>query len=44
VRKHGRSPNLILEQWTPFTETVERTVELEEEWARRGVQFLRRYA
>jgi sugar phosphate isomerase/epimerase len=31
----------ILEQWPPLRESVEETVAMEEEWAERGVQYLR---
>jgi sugar phosphate isomerase/epimerase len=37
----GRRPNVIVEHWTSFTETLEKTLELEDEWASRSVQFLK---
>jgi 3-oxoisoapionate decarboxylase len=37
----GRRPNVIVEHWTPFTGTLEQTLELEDEWASRSVQFLK---
>ncbi|HWC00129.1 MAG TPA: sugar phosphate isomerase/epimerase family protein [Bryobacteraceae bacterium] len=41
--RFGRAPNLILEQWPPFVDSVERSIEIEAEWARRGIRFLQRY-
>jgi 3-oxoisoapionate decarboxylase len=43
VRKHGKNPNMIIELWTPFCETIERTTSIEEEWANRSVRFLMKY-
>jgi sugar phosphate isomerase/epimerase len=43
IDRHGRRPNLILEQWPPFTETVLRTISLESEWAAQGVRFLKSF-
>jgi L-ribulose-5-phosphate 3-epimerase UlaE len=31
----------ILEQWPPWTESVEATIALERDWAERGVRYLR---
>lgn len=33
--------NAILEQWTPFDSSVEKTIHLEERWARESVDYLR---
>ncbi|MBM3767955.1 MAG: sugar phosphate isomerase/epimerase [Acidobacteria bacterium] len=41
LRKHNRSPSVILEHWPPFSETIERTVKQEEEWVERSLKFLR---
>jgi sugar phosphate isomerase/epimerase len=41
LKRHGRSPSIILEHWPPFTETIDRTIALEEEWVRRSLAFLR---
>lgn len=38
--KHGRKPDVILEQWVPFEESVEKTIELENIWADKGIEFL----
>jgi hypothetical protein len=32
---------VIVEHWTPFAGTLEKTLELEDEWASRSVQFLK---
>ena len=37
----GNRVSAILEQWTPPRESVEATVAMEQEWAERGVQYLR---
>ncbi|KPJ86407.1 MAG: hypothetical protein AMS17_12580 [Spirochaetes bacterium DG_61] len=41
ITKAGQDPNVILELWTPFTESVEKTIEMEAEWAERSLQNLR---
>jgi sugar phosphate isomerase/epimerase len=41
LAKHGNRPNVIVEHWTPFAGTLEKTLELENEWASRSVQFLK---
>jgi len=41
LRYHQRTPSVILEHWPPFVDTIERTIELEEEWVRRSIAFLR---
>ena len=43
LARHGRRPNLILELWTPWTESLKSTIALEEEWARIGVAYLRQF-
>jgi sugar phosphate isomerase/epimerase len=37
----GNNVSAILEQWPPLRESVETTVAIEQEWAERGVQYLR---
>ena len=37
----GNNPSVILEQWPPFATSVEATIAMEQEWAERGVQYLR---
>ena len=42
LRKRGRDHiNVIVEHWPPFEESIEATVQLEDEWLARSVQFLR---
>ena len=41
LKDKGRDPNLILELWTPFTETLEKTIALEEEWAKKSLKYLK---
>lgn len=41
VSRNGREVNCILEQWTPFTDTLEKTIQLEAADATRGVNNLR---
>jgi sugar phosphate isomerase/epimerase len=41
LKDKGRSTNIILELWTPYTETIKKTIALEEEWAKRSVQYLK---
>jgi sugar phosphate isomerase/epimerase len=43
IDRYGRRPNLILEQWPPFTNSVQNTIELEDDWANRGVRFLKSF-
>ena len=43
LEKYRRKPNLILELWTPWLGTLDRTIALEEEWARESVAFLKQF-
>ncbi len=36
-------PSVILESWTPQQPTLEQTIALEDDWARQGVDYLRRF-
>ncbi len=36
-------PSVMLESWTPEQKTLQETIELEGEWAKQGVQYLRRF-
>jgi sugar phosphate isomerase/epimerase len=38
---NGRYPDVILEQWVPFEGTVEKSIQLENEWAEKGVKLLK---
>jgi 3-oxoisoapionate decarboxylase len=37
---NSRKANVIVEQWPPFHENLEKTMEMEFEWARQGVEHL----
>lgn len=40
VRRHGRNPSVILEQWPPFADTLEGTIAIEAEWAEQSIRYL----
>jgi sugar phosphate isomerase/epimerase len=44
LRAAGSTPNMIIELWTPYSGSVEKTIDLEQEWATRSVSFLKRFA
>jgi sugar phosphate isomerase/epimerase len=33
--------SVVLEQWTPFSDTIEQTIALQEQWAERGISYLK---
>jgi sugar phosphate isomerase/epimerase len=37
----GRRPTAILELWVPFTDSIDRTLEMEQEWAESSLRYLR---
>mgnify|MGYP000259320160 CR=1 FL=1 len=39
VKSFGRDPNVILELWVPFTESIDKTIELERMWIRESVEY-----
>ncbi|WP_308635158.1 sugar phosphate isomerase/epimerase family protein [Paenibacillus silvisoli] len=42
IEAHGKSgASAILELWTPFTESVERTIELERSWMEQSIAYLK---
>jgi len=41
LKKEGRDPNAILELWTPFSNTLEETIKLEDEWSERSIKYLK---
>jgi sugar phosphate isomerase/epimerase len=41
LEKEDREPNAILELWTPFSGTVEKTILKEYRWAEESIRFLR---
>lgn len=40
LQRHGRNPNVILEQWPPFQGSLEETLILEKKWADQGIHYL----
>ncbi|MDA8228228.1 MAG: TIM barrel protein [Desulfitobacterium hafniense] len=40
LNSFGKKPNLILELWTPFTQSIERTIAIEDDWANRSIKYL----
>ena len=44
LKAHQRDPSVILEHWPPFAGTIEKTIELEEEWVQQSMAFLRTWA
>ena len=43
LANRGRSPNMIVELWTPWTGALEPTMTLEQDWARRSVAYLKAF-
>ncbi len=41
IQAANKSPNAILELWTPFTDSVEETIRLEQDWADQSIAYLR---
>lgn len=41
IEKAGKAPTVILEQWPPFLETIDETMELEMEWAQQSINYLK---
>jgi len=40
LARRGRTPNVIIELWTPFENSLEQTIAKEQDWARRSVAYL----
>jgi L-ribulose-5-phosphate 3-epimerase UlaE len=34
--------SVVLEQWTPFADTIAQTITLQEQWASRGIHYLKK--
>jgi sugar phosphate isomerase/epimerase len=41
INKSGNNPTAILELWTPYTDTLEETVAIEQLWLRESLDFLK---
>lgn len=37
----GKDVNVILGTWPPFLGTVEQSIDLEEEWAKNGIKYMK---
>ena len=42
MRAQGRDMNAILEQWTPFEESLDATIEKEDAWAKQSIAYLKK--
>ncbi len=43
VIQNRENMNIILEQWPPFNETIEKTITMENKWAENGIKFLENF-
>jgi len=41
LKNAGIDTNLILEQWTPFSDSLDQTIKREDEWAARSIRYLK---
>ena len=41
LKKYNKNPNVILELWTPFEQTVEKTIRKENRWAELSLTYLK---
>ncbi len=41
IKEKKRDPNAILELWTPFTENLDKTIQLENRWAEKSIGYLK---
>ena len=42
LKNNGRYPNIILELWTPFSESIQKTIRKEDDWAKTSIEYLMR--
>ena len=42
IKGLGKSPSAILELWTPYTNSVEETIKLENKWFKQSLEFLKK--
>jgi L-ribulose-5-phosphate 3-epimerase UlaE len=40
IKSHGKQPTAILELWTPYTNSVEETIQLEQAWLKQSLDYL----
>jgi sugar phosphate isomerase/epimerase len=43
LRTHGRLVSVVLEQWTPYQGNIEDTLAVQDQWAKKSLQYLKRY-
>lgn len=41
LKRHNKSPNAILELWTPYMGNIEETIRLENEWFEQSISYLK---
>lgn len=41
IKQEGKNPNAIIELWTPFSESLEATIQNESRWAVQSVEYMR---
>ena len=42
LKEANPEASVVLEQWTPFADTIEQTITLQERWASRGIHYLKK--
>ncbi|HGJ64872.1 TPA: hypothetical protein ENS27_05710 [bacterium] len=43
VKQFKKDTNIILEQWTPFGDNIEETIEKEENWVKTSIEYMRKF-
>jgi sugar phosphate isomerase/epimerase len=41
LKEANPEASVVLEQWTPFADTIEQTIRLQEQWAKQGIGYLK---
>ena len=41
LRQNGKDPSVILELWTPFSQDIENTISIENQWAVKSIKYLK---
>lgn len=39
IKKAGKKPTSVIEHWVPFQENLTKTIELEEDWAKKSIRY-----
>jgi L-ribulose-5-phosphate 3-epimerase UlaE len=42
LKEANPQAGVVLEQWTPFADTIEQTVAVQEQWAEQGIRYLKK--